>query len=89
MKKLLFIPAVLLTMGSLFMVSCGNGNGDATMKSPAQTNVDSANQKEKNESGEKDEKKEDEMKENEKGENNSTLRVFIVTVSPRAEGGKA
>ena len=47
MKKLLFIPAVLLTMGSLFMVSCGNGNGDATMKSPAQTNVDSANQKEK------------------------------------------
>ena len=58
MKKLLFIPAVLLTMGSLLMVTCSNGNGDATMKSPAQTNVESANQKEKNESGEKDEKKE-------------------------------
>ena len=84
MKKLLFIPAVLLTMGSLFMVSCGNGNGDATMKSPAQTNVDSANQKEKNESGEKDEKKEDEMKENEKGENNSMVKPVSMQ-----EGGDA
>ena len=53
MKKLLIIPAVLLTMSSLFITSCGNSNGDAAMKSPAQTNVDSANQKEKNEAGEK------------------------------------
>jgi len=79
MKKLLFIPAVLLTMGSLFMASCGNSNGDAAMKSPAQTNVDSTNQKEKSEAGEEKEKKE-----NEKGETNSMARPVSMQ-----EGGDA
>jgi len=74
MKKLLFIPAVLLTMGSLFMVSCGSSNGDTTFKSPAQTNVDSVNQNEKKEAGEENEKKADELKENEKGEINSMAK---------------
>lgn len=49
MKKLLVIPAVLLSVGSLFITSCGNSGADNAMKSPEQNTVDSTNQKEKDE----------------------------------------
>ncbi|MGB5005895.1 MAG: rubrerythrin family protein [Ferruginibacter sp.] len=62
MKKLLFLPVVLLTSGSLFLASCGNSNTDAAMKSPVQNNVDPAAQKEGKEAGEDEEKEKDENK---------------------------
>jgi len=58
MKKLLIIPAVILTTGCLFLTSCGNADSNNAMKSPVQNNADSSNQKEskENEKDEKDEK---------------------------------
>jgi rubrerythrin len=55
MKKLLIIPAVLLSVSSLFLTSCGNANTDSAMKSPSQNNADPANQKENKEAGENEE----------------------------------
>lgn len=66
MKKLLFIPALLLTAGSLFLASCGNSGSETAMKSPAQNNVDAANEKENKET--------DENKENDKDDNKSMAK---------------
>jgi rubrerythrin len=66
MKKLLIIPAVLLSVSSLFITSCGNSGSDTAMKSPEQNTVDSTNQKEKGEN---------EGKENEKEENKSMAKT--------------
>ncbi|MBY0482121.1 MAG: rubrerythrin family protein [Chitinophagaceae bacterium] len=68
MKKLLIIPALLLTTGSIFLTSCGNANNNNAMKSPVQNNADSATQKTIKESGE------DETKENEKEEKESSVK---------------
>jgi len=49
MKKSIIIPAVLIAAGSLFFASCGSNDTDTSMKSPAATNTDIANQKENTE----------------------------------------
>jgi len=68
MKKLLIIPAVLLSAGSFFLTSCGNSDTSSSMKSPTQKNADSTIQKESKETGEK------EGKENEKEETKSMVK---------------
>jgi rubrerythrin len=61
MKKLI-IPAVLLTVSSLFLSSCGNSGSNTSMKSPTQENTDSTKQKESKETGGKEAKEKDENK---------------------------
>jgi rubrerythrin len=60
MKKLLIIPAVLLSTGCLFLASCGNADTNTSMKAPVQNAADSTNQKEGKEGGEKEAKENDE-----------------------------
>jgi len=71
MKKFLVVPAILLTVSSLFLTSCLNGDKNTALKSPAQATADSTTQKEENETGEK------EMKEN--GETETNEKKSIVT----------
>jgi rubrerythrin len=56
MKKLLSIPAIVLTLGCISLLSCGVSNTDAAMKSPAQSNADTASQITSKETGESDAK---------------------------------
>ncbi len=79
MKKLLIIPAILLTAGSLFLASCGNANTDTSMKSPTLKTTDSTNEKENKESEEK------EGKENEKDEHKSGSEQSKMTQSMDAK----
>jgi rubrerythrin len=78
MKKLLIIPATVLTIGSFFLTACGNSNTDATMKAPVQNNADTANQKANKENGEK------EGKENEKDEKASIAKPTSYVTSTDA-----
>jgi rubrerythrin len=68
MKKLLIIPALLLSTGLFFLSSCGNSDTNNAMRSPSQNKTDSTTQKENKANKEGDEKGE---KENEKGEKES------------------
>jgi rubrerythrin len=52
MKKLLIIPAVLITVGGFFLASCGNADTNTAMKAPVQNNQDSAKEKDEDEKGE-------------------------------------
>lgn len=49
MKKLIIIPALLLSAGGLFLVSCGNADSTSAMRSPVQNNPATAGQKQSNE----------------------------------------
>jgi len=62
MKKLLIIPATALVLTVTFLISCGNTNKDAAMKSPLQNNPDSVTQNTTKEKGE-NEGKENEVAE--------------------------
>ncbi|MEP7106359.1 MAG: rubrerythrin family protein [Ferruginibacter sp.] len=62
MKKLLFIPAALLTISSFFLTSCGNADADSGMKSPTQNNAEPTIQKEYKETGKNDENEKDASK---------------------------
>ena len=83
MKKLLFIPALLFTTGSLFLASCSNADTNNTMKAPVQNNTDTATQKTNKESGEKEEN-ENEEKENEKDEKASIAKPISQVTSAAA-----
>ena len=74
MKKLLIIPAVLFTVSSFFLTSCGNADTGNSMKSPTQNNTDLTNQKESKEPGEK------EAKENDMDENKSIAKQTSIVV---------
>ncbi len=63
MKKLLIIPALLLTTGSFFLTSCSNADSNNAMKAPVQNNADSITQKEGKESGENEANEKDEKDE--------------------------
>lgn len=52
MKKLLIIPAMLLSTGCLFITSCGNADNNAAMKAPVQNNADSTGKNENKEASE-------------------------------------
>ena len=78
MKKLLIIPALLLTTGSLFLTSCGNSGSNNAMKSPVQNNPDSSTQKKDKETGE------NEGKENEKDEKASIAKPASYVTSTDA-----
>ncbi len=73
MKKLLIIPVMLLTAGSLFLASCGSNNTDATMKAPVQNNADTSTQRAGKEIGDNEEG-ENEAKQNEKDERTSIVK---------------
>jgi rubrerythrin len=69
MKKILIIPALLLSTSSFFLTSCGNADASSSMKSPALTNTEVANQKESKDNGET------ENKENEREEYKPELKA--------------
>ena len=77
MKKLVIIPALLFTTGSLFLASCGNSDGNNAMKSPVQNNTDTTQKKDK-ETGE------NEGKENEKDEKASIAKPASYVTSTDA-----
>ena len=54
MKNVLIIPAVLLSIGSMFVTSCNNSSADKAMKSPTTNTADSASGKENAEKNEKE-----------------------------------
>ena len=62
MKKLLIIPALLFTTGSIFLASCGNSGSNNAMKSPVQNNPDSSTQKKIRKQAKMKEKKMKKMK---------------------------
>lgn len=63
MKKLLIIPALLLSTGSFFLASCSNADTNNAMKAPVQNNADSTTPKEGKESGENEANEQDEKDE--------------------------
>jgi len=86
MKKLLIIPVTAITVGSIFLSSCGNANTDATMKSPVQSSTDTTAQKANSKTGE-NEGKENEAKENEKDEKASIAKPasYVATTDAMAK----
>jgi len=72
MKKILVIPAVLLSAGSFLFTSCGNSGSNASMKEPSVkiSNADTSVKNEAKEAGETEEK------EDEKNEKNETKSKF-------------
>jgi rubrerythrin len=76
MKKLLIVPAALLTIGSFFLVSCGNSNTDAAMKVPVQNNADTINPEATKELSENEEQG-NEGKENDEEANEKTGKSSI------------
>ena len=59
MKKILILPALILSAGSFFLTSCGNADKNSAMKSPATTGTEVLNEPATSESGEKDDEEKD------------------------------